>query len=527
LLASGAFGVLRDASQVRGQRNEDFWLNFIQGNPPPKPDVPLIYKKFISDLQASGINVVSQGAKTKIMPMTDRDVQSLAGDRVVKSGEAVDVAKDMRPIKGGLFDPSIFGQDGRRWGRIELHEPIVNPIQEDPVRHMLGLTKNQFEQVISGQRDIPKFGTGALGIQAALKGINVPMEIARARQDFQRKRGAGRDAAARRLGYLIEAQKDSIHPSEWMMQHIPVLPPVFRQVSMMQGTGIPIVPDANFLYKELIEANKNHQEMSSQVSDVGPERLAVYKAYKAVTGLGDPLSKKLQEKKVGGILQRLVGSSPKMGTVQRRLLSQTVDLVGRATLIPNVDLGMDDVSIPEDKAWDVYRNFIVRRLKRKGMPVSEAMRQVENRAPVAKAEMLAEMAARPVLVSRAPVLHRYGIQAFWPKLTKNTAIELSPMVFAGFGADADGDALNWHVPVEDDAVREAKEKLLPSRSLISPADFKSPAHSLTQEYIGGLHFLTTGKKDSKPRTFATSKDAIAAWRRGEIGGDDQINILHK
>ena len=526
LLASGAYSTLRDASQIRGQRNEDFWLNFMQGYAPPEPDVPLVYKKFVADLQASGINVVSEGSKTHIMALTDKDVNHLAGTREVMSGELVDPSRDMKPLKGGLFDPQIFGQDGHRWGFIRAAEPIVNPVMEDPVRHILGLTKKQFEDVIAGKENVHGYGSGPLAIKKALQNLNVPMEIARARQDMSRRRGSGRDAAVRKLRYLLDAQEQGIKPADWLLSKIPVLPPVFRQVGMMQGSNIPIIPDANLLYRELIDANESLKQMSGQISDVGPERLAVYKAYKAVTGLGDPLSKKLQEKKIGGILQRLVGPSPKMGTVQRRLLSQTVDLVGRATLIPNPDLDMDSVAISEQKAWDVYRNFIVRKLKRKGMPISEAMRQVEDHSPLAKQEMLSEMSERPVLVSRAPVLHRYGIQAFWPRLTKNTAIELSPMVFAGFGADADGDALNWHVPVEDSAVREARERLLPSKSLVSPADFKSPVHNLTQEYLGALHYLTTQQKDTRhPRTFATKKDAIAAWRRGEISGDDPVSIV--
>lgn len=526
LLASGAYGTLRDASQIRGQKNEDFWLNFMQGYAPPEPDIPLVYKKFVADLQASGINVVSQGTQTHIMAMTDKDVHGLAGDREVKSGELVDPAREMRPLKGGLFDPQIFGQDGHRWGFIAAAEPVVNPVMEDPVRHLLGLTKKGFEDVIAGKETLPGFGHGPAAIQKALQGINMPLEIARARQDVARRKGSGRDAAVRKLRYLLGAQEQGIKPSDWLLTKIPVLPPVFRQVGMMQDSNIPIIPDANLLYRELIEANDSLKQLSTQVSDVGPERLAVYKALKAVVGLGDPLSKKLQEKKITGILQRLVGPSPKMGTVQRRLLSQTVDLVGRATLIPNPDLDMDSVAVPEQKAWDVYRNFIVRRLKRRGMPISEAMRQVEEHSPLARQEMLAEMNERPVLVSRAPVLHRYGIQAFWPRLTKNTAIELCPMVFAGFGADADGDALNWHVPVEDEAVKEARERLMPSRSLMSPADFRSPVHNLTQEYLGALHYLTTQQKEMRrPRTFATKQDVVAAWRRGEISGDEPVTVI--
>ena len=230
------------------------------------------------------------------------------------------------------------------------------------------------------------------------------------------------DDAIRRLGYLTSAQKMGLHPGDWVLDRVPVLPPVFRPVGMLGDTKIPLVSDPNLLYKELIEANNNLKQLSGTVEDVGDERLAVYHGFKAVTGLGDPLSKKLQDKHVKGILGRLLGSSPKMGSVQRRLLSQTVDLVGRGVVSPNPDLDMDSIEIPEEHAWGVYKNFVARRLRQRGMPLTEALRNVEEHTPAARQEMLAEMNARPIIMTRAPVLHKFGVLAFWPRLTKSSTL---------------------------------------------------------------------------------------------------------
>jgi DNA-directed RNA polymerase beta' subunit len=375
------------------------------GLPRQNADIPIAYKKFVANLQASGINVVPQGDNLNIMALRDSDVLKLAGDREVKSGETLDAGKQYTPIAGGLFDPKIFGDDGRRWGYVQLQEPIVNPVMEDPVRRTLGLTKKQLDEVISGKLELPRYGgTGPAAIGRALGNINLPSEIAHTRQEARRRRGSGRDDAVRRLGYLLGAQKNGLHPKDWMLSRVPVLPPVFRQVGMLGDTRIPLVPDSNLLYRDLFEANDNLKSLSGHVSDLGQERLALYNSYKAVTGLGDPVSKKLQEKKVTGILGRLFGSSPKMGTVQRRLLSQSVDLVGRSVISPNPDLDMDSIEIPEESAWSLYRNFIARRLRRRGMPVSEALRNVEDRTPLAREEMINEMSERPVIATRAPVL---------------------------------------------------------------------------------------------------------------------------
>src|SRR5690606_18185809 len=121
------------------------------------------------------------------------------------------------------------------------------------------------------------------------------------------------------------------------------------------------------------------------------------------------------------------------------------------------DLNMDEVALPENRAWNVYRNFVIRRLRRRGMPLIEAAKQVEEKSAVAKEELIKEMQSRPVIVNRAPVLHKFGIMAFWPKLTKDETLKVSPLIVKGFNADFDGDAMQYHVPVDESARQEAIE----------------------------------------------------------------------
>ena len=223
-----------------------------------------------------------------------------------------------------------------------------------------------------------------------------------------------------------------------MLSKVPVLPPLFRPVSVMRDTGTPLVSDANYLYRELHTANENLKGLAGKVEDVGQERLALYKAFQAVVGLSDPVHPKLVEKKVRGILQHLVGSSPKFSTVQRRLLSTREDLVGRAVLTSSPDLDMDQVELPEDKAWETYKPFIIRRLTRQGMSLGEAARQATDRTPTARHELLQEVNAGPIMVNRAPVLHKFGLMGLRPRLGKGQDIKVSPLVLAGYGGDFDG-----------------------------------------------------------------------------------------
>jgi DNA-directed RNA polymerase subunit beta' len=461
-----------------------------------------------------------------IMALTDKDTDQLAGTREIKNAETVDW-RTMKPKAGGLFDASLTGgPGGNRWAYIKLHEPLPSPVMEEPIRRILGLTEKQLHEIIQGKQEL-KGRTGPVAIKEALDRLNLTKEIERARAEIHSGKRTARDAAVRRLGYLRSAERLGIHPRDWVISKVPVLPPAFRPV-LTGPKNLPMVADANFLYKELFDANKMVGTMQTAVGeDIGDERLATYQALKGVTGLGDPIHPKNQERQVRGILKHVFGASPKLGTVQRRLLGSSVDFVGRSVITPNPDLDMDQVAVPENSAWEIYRPFVIRRLVQSGMPRLQAARVTKERSAAAREALVAEMSQRPVIVNRAPTLHRYGIMAAWPRLTKNSSLEVSPLTVKGFGADFDGDAVNYHVPTTPEAVQEAVDKLLPSRNLLSVTDFKAQ-HMPSQEYVGGL-YEASARVDTKnkPRVFATVADAIRAYRRGEIDVDRQVEILNQ
>jgi DNA-directed RNA polymerase subunit beta' len=263
--------------------------------------------------------------------------------------------------------------------------------------------------------------------------------------------------------------------------------------------------------------------MRKRVDDTGEERLATYDAVKAVVGLGDPIRPESRQQKVRGILQHVFGSSPKFGVVQRKLLGSSVDLVGRSVIVADPTMDMDHIGIPLEKAWSVYQPYIIRRLVRSGMPGMHAAKQVVDRQPRALEALQAEIKERPVLVNRAPTLHRYGMMAFHPVLTKGSPIRVSPIVTGGFGADFDGDTMQFHVPADPRAVKEAYTKLMPSKNLLSTSHFQ--AHYLpTMEYQGGLYTATARKAESKSKVFNSKHAAIEAYRRGEIGPTQSVEI---
>jgi hypothetical protein len=526
LVAHGAVDVLRD-NLVRGHVSDDWWLAFLRGHTPRDPRSSHTWDKFVSQLQGSGIRVKQEGGRFNVMALTQPDVEQLAGDRSLRNGDTIDVVKG-RSVPGGLFDPQLTGgPTGRRWSKIDLYEPMLNPVMEEPARRILGLTKKGLEGVIAGTQELAGYGSGPKALATALDRINLPQEIAKAKALVHTGRQTVRDDARRRLGYLLGAQERELHPRDWMLKSAPVLPPIFRPVSQMRG-GMPLVADANLLYKELLDANDNLKDLHKHLGDagVGQERLAVYNAFKAVTGLADPLHPKLQEKGVRGFLKHVLGTNPKFGTLQRKLLSGTMDQVGRAVITPNPDFDMDTIGVPEDAAFESYKRFVVRRLHRQGLPIVQALRHVIDKTDLARDALQEEMEHRPVIATRAPVLHKFGIMAFRPQLVDGNTLQVSPLIVKGFNADFDGDTMTYHVPASEGARRQALEKMLPSHNLLSPADFKTPVHTLGQEYLAGLYAASRAPdKKKRPRVFATVKDMLSAYERGDLDPRDPVEVI--
>ena len=525
LLAHGALSVLADDKLVRGNQNLEYWSAFMAGNRPSTPPVPFVYDKFVEQLRGAGIDVVRDGPRSHLMALTDKRVQELAGDRELRNAETVDWRDGLKPVKGGLFDPGLTGGHGSRgsWAKITLHEPLPNPVMAEPIRRLLGLTQKRYDDVLAGREPLGE-KTGPFAIANALARIDVAKELERARVDVASNRKGRRDEAIRKFGFLKACERTGIHPRDWVLSAVPVLPPAFRPVSVMQGGG-QLISDANVLYKDLFDANQALKDLSGRVDDVADARLGLYRALEAVVGLGDPVNPRSVEKQVQGLLKQVLGSSPKYSVVQRQLIGTPVNTVGRGVIVPNANLSMDEVGMPENQAWKTYSPFVVRNLVRRGVDRMEALEALEKRSPQARTALLEEMRASPVLVTRAPVLHKYGHMALWPRLVRGDSIHLPPPVYKAYGADNDGDTVNVHVPVGEEARREAAAKMLPSRNLIAISDFESPMFGPSQEIQAGLYELTRSPSEKRPRVFATMADLKKAWARGELDPRDPVEVV--
>ena len=526
-MSQGAYKFNAEASLLRGRRNDDFWSAFMRGHEVATPKVNPVYDGFLDRLKSVGINPVRRGTKTQLLAMTDKDVEQLTGNREVTSHETVNIHKDLSPIDGGLFDPKIFG-DGTKFGMIKLAEPTLNPVFEDPMRKILGLTESKLRNVLAGKEDLGTFGTGPQAIIDRFKKTNLDDDIEKARQEIAGTKKTARDAAIKRLGYLKALKNAQMTPADLMVTSVPVLPPRFRPISRLGNKGNVVVNDANFLYRELMLANDNVKGMGNYVEHPAEERLALYDAYKSLVGLSDPAQYELRSRGVKGLLKTISGTSPKTGYVQRRLLSTTVDNVGRGVIVPDTRLDMNSVGLPINMAMKSFQPYVVHKLVRRGINPVDALDKAKNRDQDAIQALTEVMAERPVVMSRAPVLHRYGILGLESHLVPGSSIKLNPFVYKGMTADNDGDALNFHVPHGKDVVDEIRNRMMPDKMLISQNDMKTPAFAPQQDHLLGLYMASNSRKDNaRTKYFAKLSDAIAAFKRGQLDVDDVVSITEK
>ncbi len=442
MVGHGAMKVLKDAKLIRGQRSDEFWRDFRLGRSPVMPGEPFINKKLYAYLQGAGINMVKDRNRTKIYAMTDKDVHEMAEGREVKSAQTYD-ARSFEPVDGGLFGRDVFGPDGDRWGMIKLDFKIPNPVMEDGIRKILGMTTKDYSAVMSGQKELDG-KKGPEAIADALSKIDVDRELSGLLTTIKTSSGAKRDTAIKRYRILGAMKENGVEPADFMLSAVPVVPPKFRPIS--SAGSLTMVADSNYLYRQLIHSLEDYREAqrSLPASYKYPLMAQVYNNFKAVTGLADPDDVKLQAKNVGGLLKWVFGKgSPKAGAYNRRVIGTALDMVGRAVITVNPSLKLNEVGLPEKSAWSIYEPFVVRDLVGKGYPVTTAVKMTADKTQQAYSSLKKVIQERPVLINRAPTLHKFGIMAAWPRLTKGSTLQLSPTIIEPFNADFDGNCVDF------------------------------------------------------------------------------------
>ena len=435
LVAHNARNILRESSSIKSQKNDEFWRAIQLGLPAPAPKTTFAYDKFLNMLQGAGVKVSKAGSQLALGPLTDNDITKMSsGALPMQLANKILRAKDLAPESGGLFDPVLTGgTSGTKWSHVELHEPIVNPVFEEPVRRLLGLTQQQFRD-LHGEH-------GGTYFRNELSKIDLDKRRSELLDNTKRMKGVKLDDAVKQLKYLSALKAQGLKPADaYVLSKVPVTPPIIRPILPLRD-GTLEVGDANLLYRDAFLANKQLADAKGVLPSnmLKDPRLHLYDAVSAVFGLGDPVSPTAQKRGAKGYLAYVTGTRPGSGFFQSKLMRRQQDVSGRATIAPDPTLSMDEVGIPSDMLHQMYGKFVIGRLVKRGYSATDAQKMVDDKHPVAQQELLNESRERPVFINRAPSLTRHNIIAAYPKLLSGKTILLNPFAERGLNADYDGD----------------------------------------------------------------------------------------
>jgi len=388
----------------------------------------------------------------------------------------------------------------------------------DEIKWMQVLTEPEFRE----KSEKFRFFKAQMGAEAVLEIIRqldmekLALELAK---DMRSTTGQRRKKSIKRLRLLKALLKSHASP-EWMILTIlPVIPPDLRPMVQLDG-GRFATSDLNDLYRRVINRNnrlKRLLELGAPEIIIRNEKRMLQEAVdalmdngrrgRAISGTGNHKLKSLSDMLRG-----------KQGRFRQNLLGKRVDYSGRSVIVVGNDLKLHECGLPKKMALELFKPFVMRQLVERGLAhnIKSAKRYVERVSPEVWDVLEEVIKDHPVLLNRAPTLHRLGIQAFMPKLIEGNAIQIHPLVCEAFGADFDGDQMAVHVPLSAAAQAEAKHLMLSSRNILKPADGQ-PVVTPRQDMVLGTYWLTLEPDGAGDGTRAKGDGDL--WKDARIFGD--------
>src|SRR5215217_3279477 len=326
--------------------------------------------------------------------------------------------------------------------------------------------------------------------------------------------------AAKRLK-VVDAFRRSGHRPEWMiLDVIPVIPPELRPLVPLDG-GRFATSDLNDLYRRVINRNnrlKKLMELRAPEVIVRNEKRMLQEAVDALfdNGRRGRVLRGVNNRPLKSLSDTLKG---KQGRFRQNLLGKRVDYSGRSVIVVGPELKLNQCGLPKKMALELFKPFIYHRLEQRGhcTTIKQAKELVEQQDPVVWDILEEVIKDHPIMLNRAPTLHRLGIQAFEPVLVEGKAIKIHPLVCTAFNADFDGDQMAVHIPLSPEAQIEASTLMLAANNILSPAH-GSPIAVPTQDMVLGCYYLTKARPGAKGegRTFASTDDVLIALEMGEV-----------
>lgn len=396
---------------------------------------------------------------------------------------------------------------------------VINP-GAAPLEKKQTLSDKEYRAYYEKYGNTFEVGMGAEAILKLLKEIDVKAEIAKIEEELEGASEQKKTRLLKRLDILDSFDKSGNKP-EWMiLTALPVIPPELRPMIQLDG-GRFATSDLNDLYRRVINRNnrlKKLLELNAPSIIVQNEKRMLQEAVDALFDNGrrgrnvtGPSNRPLKS-----ISSMLKG---KQGRFRQNLLGKRVDYSGRSVIAVGPELKMYQCGIPKEMALELFKPHVIHGLVERDIVhnIKSAKKMIENQDERVWDVVEDVIKEHPVMLNRAPTLHRLGIQAFEPKLVSGKAIRLHPLVCAGFNADFDGDQMAVHVPLSEAAQAEARLLMLSSNNILDPKDGK-PIVTPSQDMVLGNYYITTEKPGDKGegRVFKNANEAIEAYERREV-----------
>lgn len=438
LLAHGSKNLLREINTIKGRKNEEYMRDLQMGIPPGRPSANFAFDKMVTYMQASGVDVNKEGNRLQLIPLTDKKVSELSKGALKDPG-AMLIGKNLASRKGGLFDKKITGGTrGDNYSHIELPRRLPNPMAETAIKSVLNLTNKDYDSIMSGKSDL-NGEKGPDAIIGALDNIDIQKSLKETQAELKEAPASKVNKLNTKVRILDALDKKGLNAKDaYTMSKALVIPPKFRPVYPLPSGDLQ-VSDINKHYRDVgLQARGLKEALDEDIltdEDAIDYSNNLYRSIKAMQGFVDPITYGKQKYK--GALKDL--GHTKKGIIFATAWEKRQDLSGRSTITPEPSLGLDSVGIPEGIAKNIYKPFMVKKLKETGMSARESLKEVNEHTPRARKAMQDVMRSKPVLLNRAPTLHKHSFQAFKPQLTEGKEIRLNPLVVSGYNADFDGD----------------------------------------------------------------------------------------
>ncbi|MEE3928011.1 DNA-directed RNA polymerase subunit beta' [Mycoplasmopsis ciconiae] len=461
--------------------------------------------------------------------LEDGGLKSLKKNSIIDINEAATTYEQCLMEMLTMYEPDTEEYEDIKVALDELREYASSKMGKD-----YGIDFYEYNDIIHEYSDA-KIGTGSQAIEYLLTHIDLHKEAEEVQKEINAinseipageiltgTKAQDRAKLYKRLTIINSFIKSGQKPTSMLIYNLPVIPADLRPLIQLDG-GRHSTSDINELYRRIIIRNNRLEKWNESDAPMLIKQNEYRMIQEAVDALIDNARKKpspvvsKDSRPLKSISDAITG---KKGRFRQNLLGKRVDYSGRSVIVVGPSLRMHQVGIPRDMAAKLFEPWIVREIIKNDPSIKSikaAKKKVESLDPMIWPYVERAIEGRPVLLNRAPTLHRLSIQAFEPVLIRGKAIKLHPLVTTAFNADFDGDQMAVHVPISDQAVREANELMLASKNILGPKDGE-PIINPSQDMILGLYYLTMEKAQAKGEGnyYSSFDDMMSAYEEGFI-----------